>query len=109
MDAMDEGVQSISIEPMTLQAGNAGMMEALLRIIRKSKNRKALSWVGGGLIVLATGIWVVVTYYFPADTRIGETKGIAIESQGGIASGRDTNIGGDVSFGSGADLRERPE
>jgi hypothetical protein len=92
--------------------GNAGAMEALLRIIRRSDNRRALSWLGGGLIVLATGIWVLVTHFFPADTWKGETKETTVESQGGIASGRDTNVKGNVSFGSGAlppDSGERPE
>ena len=76
-------------------------MERLLRIIRKSENRKALSWVGGGLIILAAGMWVIIEHFFPVETPSRAVETPSVKSQGGIASGRDTHVRGDVSFGSG--------
>jgi hypothetical protein len=33
--------------------------------IRKSSNQRLLSWLGGGGVVAAAGIWTVVTYLWP--------------------------------------------
>jgi hypothetical protein len=73
----------------------------LLEIIRDSKNRKALQWVGGGIVVVAGAIWLVITTYFPPD-QPGDRAGSptpAVQATGGsIASGRDTRIKGDVNL-----------
>jgi len=34
----------------------------------KPGNQKLLSWLGGGAVVAAGGIWAVVTYVWPAQT-----------------------------------------
>ena len=52
----------------------------------KSSNRRLLSWLGGGGVVVAGGIWAVATYIWPAH----ETPS-AVCAQQGIA------IGGNVS------------
>ncbi len=40
-------------------------MRTLLALLTEKKNRTALGFLGGGLVVLAGGAWVVVTYFYP--------------------------------------------
>jgi hypothetical protein len=77
-------------------------MERFLRVIRNRENRKALGWLGGGLLALGPAVWVVITYFFPADPSpppSPERPGVHAEG-GSLASGRDTRIGGDFRPGS---------
>jgi TIR domain len=34
--------------------------------LRNKRNQQVLSWLGGGLVVAATGLWVAFVYFFPA-------------------------------------------
>jgi hypothetical protein len=80
-------------------------MQRFLRIIRDPENRKALGWVGGGLLVLGPALWAVITYFFPAETSPPAViePPVRVEAEGGsIASGRDTNIQGDFRPGGSA-------
>ena len=71
----------------------------VLAFLRDESNRALLGWIGGGLVVLATGLWAVFTFYVdhskppPPATTIVEQKGT------GIASGRDTSINAPVTIG----------
>jgi hypothetical protein len=50
-------------------------------LLRKPSNRQLLSWFGGGGVVLAGGIWAVVTYVWPAHeapTAVCTEQGIVI-------------------------------
>jgi hypothetical protein len=69
------------------------MRSRVLAFLRDESNRALHGWIGGGLVVLATGLWAVFTFYVdhskpppPPATTIVEQKGT------GIASGRDTNF-----------------
>jgi hypothetical protein len=67
--------------------------------LRKPSNRQLLSWFGGSLVVLAGGIWAVVTYVWPAHegpTAVCADQGVAI---GGKVSG--STIENKVSGGTG--------
>jgi hypothetical protein len=75
------------------------MRSRVLAFLRDESNRALLGWIGGGLVVLATGLWAVFTFYVdhskpspPPATTIVEQKGT------GIASGRDTNINAPVTI-----------
>ena len=83
------------------------MFGHFLSVIRDTKNRKAFSWLGGWLVTVVAGAWVVVTYFFPSDVG-KESAHPAVQAEGSsIASGRDTKIGGGVSLGGEAsDQRE---
>jgi hypothetical protein len=61
-------------------------MEAVWEFLRKPRNQKLLSWLGGGGVVIAGGIWAVVTYVWPAHETPNQCvdQGIAI---GGSAFG----------------------
>jgi hypothetical protein len=72
----------------------------VLAFLRDEGNRALLGWIGGGLVVLATGLWAVFTFYVdhskpsqPPATTIVEQKGTE------IASGHDTNINAPVTIG----------
>jgi hypothetical protein len=72
----------------------------VLAFLRDESNRALLGWIGGGLVVLATGLWAVFTFYVdhsklppPPATTIVEQKGT------GIASSRDTNFNAPVTIG----------
>ena len=55
--------------------------------VSKPKNRQVLSWLGGGLVAAAAGVWAVVTYVWPASHDGAKV----VCTQQGIA------IGGNVS------------
>lgn len=77
----------------------------LLKIIRDPSNRKALQWVGGGIVVVAGAIWFAFTTYFPPNqpSESADSPAPAVQATGGsIASGRDTRIGRDAHLGAGA-------
>jgi hypothetical protein len=77
------------------------MASRVLAILRDEGNRAVLAWIGGGVAVVAGGIWAVFTFYVdhsnppPPITTVVEQKGT------GIASGRDTNINAPVTISTG--------
>src|SRR5215831_8494883 len=48
------------------RASRVAIMNRLWRFLREKRNREMLGWIGGGLVVLASGIWAVTIYLFPA-------------------------------------------
>ena len=40
-------------------------MSFMWSFLASPKNQKTLSWLGGGLVVAATGVWAAVTYFWP--------------------------------------------
>jgi hypothetical protein len=42
------------------------LMGAVWAFLRKPSNRQLLAWLRGGAVVIAGGIWTVVTYVWPA-------------------------------------------
>ena len=63
-------------------------MGSLWAFLRKPNNQRLLSWFGGGVVVIAGGIWAVVTYVWPpqeAPTAVCANQGIVI---GGSVSNR---------------------
>jgi hypothetical protein len=61
-------------------------MGAVWTFVRKPGNQQMLSWLGGGGVAAAAGIWAVVTYVWPAH----ETPKVECVQQG-------VAIGGNVS------------
>jgi tetratricopeptide (TPR) repeat protein len=72
----------------------------LWEAIKSPDNRAVISWLGGGAVVVAAGIWTVVTFvveHKEAHDKKGDTN-IIVSGQG-IASGGNTTIGGNVTIG----------
>jgi hypothetical protein len=93
------------------RASTGAIMNRLWRFLREKRNREILGWIGGGLVVLATGIWTVTVYLFPAQ-KAQETKPTEVEARcGSVAVGGSVTGGSTVRAGStmGADCSTRPK
>lgn len=66
-------------------------MNRIASFVAEPKNRELLSWIGGGLVVLATGTWAVMTYVWPAHNPSSDGKSIICVQQGSVAAGRDAS------------------
>jgi hypothetical protein len=73
---------------------------ALWSFFTNPKNQKTLSWLGGGAVVAAGGIWAVVTYLWPPGNKSGEEAKIVCAQQGSVAAGRDAS-GNVINFNGG--------
>jgi hypothetical protein len=51
-------------------------MLRLWRFIKDRRNQQLLSWLGGGAVVVATGIWAVVTFFFAPDNKEPQAPGM---------------------------------
>jgi hypothetical protein len=72
----------------------------VLAFLRDESNRAILGWIGGGLVVLATGLWAVFTFYVDHSKQPPPPVPTIVEQKGtGIASGRDTNVNAPVTNG----------
>jgi hypothetical protein len=68
--------------------------DGLWGFLRDKGNQQVLSWLGGGFVVAATGLWVAFVYFFPAsksqETKSPEPAPPSVQANcGGIAIGRD--------------------
>lgn len=66
-------------------------MGSLWSFLSTPKNQKTISWIGGGLVVVAGGAWAVFTYLSPNEASSPEGPKIVCAQPGGIAAGRDAN------------------
>jgi hypothetical protein len=60
--------------------------------LRDKRNQQVLGWLGGGLVVLATGLWATFVYFFPPVKEAKSPEPTPASAQancGGIAIGRD--------------------
>jgi hypothetical protein len=77
-------------------------MSALLSFVARRKNRRILSWAGGGLMLAAGGLWSVITYIWPAyePAKIICAQGGSVAA-GGNASGNIITYSSTVTADSG--------
>jgi tetratricopeptide (TPR) repeat protein len=68
-------------------------------ILKDPDKRAILSWIGGGAVVVAGGIWTVVTFVVEHKDTPDKKGGTTITVGQGIASAGDTHINGPVTFG----------
>jgi hypothetical protein len=71
-------------------------MNSFWHFLRDKHNQQVLGWLGGGLVVAATGLWVALVYFFPPgktlEAKSHEPMPPAVQADcGGIA------IGGNVT------------
>ena len=62
-------------------------MSSLWTFLRKPSNQRLLTWLGGGVVVIVSGMWTVATYVWPVHeppTAVCADQGVAI---GGNVSG----------------------
>src|SRR5215468_779900 len=68
------------------------MMSRFWRFLRDKRNQQVLGWLGGGLVVAATGLWAAFVYFFPPvkspeATSLEPTPPSVQANCGGIAIG----------------------
>ena len=82
-------------------------MTSLWRFLRDKRNQQVLGWLGGGLVVAATGLWVAFIYLFPP-LKSPASRGSVTTS--GPQSPVITDTRGDVNvnFGAPAQLDRAP-
>ena len=74
-------------------------------------NREVLGWIGGGLVVVATGVWAVIVYVSPPGSSPKPSGGGTTSANcGGVAI--DGNVSGStISAGNvtGSDCSQKPK
>jgi hypothetical protein len=66
-------------------------MGSLWKFMRQKRNREVLGWLGGGLVVAATGLWAAIVYFFPPQ-KPSEPKPASVQANcGGVAIGGSAN------------------
>jgi hypothetical protein len=78
--------------------------DGLWGFLRDERNQKVLGWLGGGLVVAATGLWAAFVYFFPPgkspEAKSPEPTPPSVQANcGGIAIGRDVT-GSTITAGS---------
>ena len=62
-------------------------MSSLWEFIRQKRNQQVLGWLGGGLVVVATGFWAAIVYLFPPQ-KPAEPRPANVQADcGGVAIG----------------------
>ena len=68
-------------------------MNSFWHFLRDKRNLQVLGWLGGGLVVAATGLWAAFVYFVPLkspEATSSEPMPPSVQANcGGIAIGRD--------------------
>ena len=64
------------------------LVRTLWRFLRQEKNRQLLGWLGGGVVILAGGLWAAVTFFYSPHPAL-QAPDVNVEAPGGVAAGRD--------------------
>jgi hypothetical protein len=64
------------------------LVRTLWRFLQQEKNRQLLGWLGGGVVILAGGLWAAVTFFYSPHPAL-QTPDVNVEAPGGVAAGRD--------------------
>jgi pimeloyl-ACP methyl ester carboxylesterase len=81
--------------------GLFGWTASFWSFLKAEENQKLLGWIGGGLVVLAAGLWAVFVHFYPAPEAKPSQKQIEAEC-GSVAIGGDVS-GATITAGSGGD------
>jgi TIR domain-containing protein len=74
----------------SIDTGPSKAVNPLWAFLSQKKNREVLAWIGGGLVVVAAGVWALFVYVFPPKKDTSDAPNTQA-SCGGVA------IGGNVS------------
>jgi TIR domain len=77
-------------EKASVESEESQIANPIRGFLRERSNREVLAWIGGGLVVLAAGLWTGFVYIFPPKHEDGAPSG-AQANCGAVA------IGGNVS------------
>lgn len=68
--------------------------------IPSKEKREIITWIGGGILLLVSGIWAVFLYFYPTNKNSNSPASSINASAGGIAIGgniTNSNINTDLS------------
>ena len=82
-------------------------MDGVWSFLSALKNQKTISWIGGGLVLVAGGTWALFTYFWPHEASSPEGPKIVCAQPGGVAAARDASgntitINGNAQVAAGA-------
>jgi TIR domain len=103
----EQADQGGALEGVHLAGGDASEFPTKTRVaqgqdglwgfLRDKRNRQVLGWLGGGLVVAATGLWVAFVYFFPPpNSREAKSPVPAVNVQADCSA---IAIGGNVTGG----------
>jgi hypothetical protein len=79
-------------------------MSAFWRFLRDKRNQQVLGWLGGGLVVAATGLWAAFGHLAPSpkspDAKASKPASLSVEKPASVSVQADCSgiaIGGNVS------------
>jgi hypothetical protein len=69
--------------------------------LKDGSNQTVLSWIGGGIVVVAGGLWAASKFLFPKEKDKSAPPPAVHADHGGFAAGRDirTNLDAPMSHG----------
>jgi hypothetical protein len=82
----------LAVEPVTKNEtgrtlATGSVMNRLWEFLCEKRNRVVLGWLGGGLVVATTGLWMAFVYFFPPQ-KSAEPKAADVQANcGGVAVG----------------------
>ena len=62
-------------------------MDVIWAFLREGQNQATLTWIGGGLVVAAGGIWAIIRFFVNPRSDSGRTKPGVGADNGSIAIG----------------------
>ena len=83
------------------------MLSDIWSFLRDESNRAVFAWAGGGIVVLAGGIWAVLKFFLERDKSEAGSKSeppatpTVTASHGGVAAGHDIK-GNEIKTGNGS-------
>jgi hypothetical protein len=92
---------SLAIDQFATIVSPETMLRRLRKLVPNKTDREILTWFGGGVVVVVSGIWALIAYVFPHDDKRLAAPTVAIVNPSGpvIAPARDANFNGPVTFG----------
>jgi hypothetical protein len=65
-----------------------GLAGRLWQILENEKNRQVLGWLGGGAVIVAGGLWALVTFFYSPQPA-SQPSNVTVEAPGGVGAGGD--------------------
>jgi hypothetical protein len=64
------------------------MLSSIWDFLKDGSNQAVLSWIGGGIVVVAGGLWAALKFLFPKEKDKSAAPAVHAD-RGGFAAGRD--------------------
>ena len=84
------------------------MLSSIWDFLKDGSNQAVLSWIGGGIVVVAGAFWATLKFFFPRDKNKRASPPSVHADRGGVAAGRDIRAvqADHGSFAAGRDIRD---